>query len=62
MPRKTAGHCHRKEEQNESKHVQAITGDFLADGWVTQDCLQEQMTDEEIGPILTAKEEGRRPD
>ena len=41
---------------------QAITVDFLGDGWMTQDFQQEQMTDEDIGPILTAKEEGRRPD
>ena len=28
----------------------------------TQVCRPEQMTDEDIGPILTAKEEGCRPD
>ena len=28
----------------------------------TQDCRHEQMTDENTGPILTAKEEGRHPD
>ena len=55
-------HCHRKGEQNSSKHVQAITVDFLADDWTTEDCRQEQMTDEDIGLILTAKEEGHHPD
>ena len=52
----------RQEEQNSSEHVQAITVDFLADDWTTQDCRQEQMTDEEIGLILTAKEKGCRLD
>ena len=45
-----------EEEQNSSEHVQAITVDFLADSWTTQDCRQEQMNDEDIGPILMAKE------
>ena len=37
--------------QNSSEHIQAITVDFLADAWTTQDFRQEQMTDEDIGPV-----------
>ena len=48
--------------QNARKQDQAITMDFMPDGWTTQDFSTGTNANNHIAPILLVKEEGRRPD
>lgn len=53
--------CQTVEQIHANEQIKAIIIDILADIWTAQHFRQEQTADEDIEPILTAKEEGRRP-